>query len=245
MKLRFAFSLVAMLLTLLLATSPLEAQKKKRDLDETEKVETDPVADLATAHYLIDYARKTKSPEALITAAQILHRMKPVKQLDVKASSSIDAEPKKTTEVASDALPDLKTEAVELLAEAKKLSANDPHIVALADAITNRATRGAVDGPRMFAKPLLAGGSDTFTIRFDPGLPVQIAVMGQGNAKLRVMLSYRASIDGVLASSVPLGKSEGLVGRVSFMAPVADHVTVYVSVRNLGKVPTAYRLVTN
>jgi hypothetical protein len=247
MKLRILFATIACLFSITLATSPLEAQKKKERLDpsEKQKVETDPVEALATTQSLIEYGRNTKSPEALITAAGILHRLKPAKPLDVKATSSTEADPKKTTEVGSDALPDFKAEAKELLAEAKKLSANDPHIVALADAVASRATRGASDGPRMFQKPLYAGASDTFTIRFDPGYPVQLAVMGQGNAKLRISIHYRATIDGVISSDIPLGKSEGFVGRIGFMAPVADRVTVYVSVRNLGKVPTTYRLATN
>jgi hypothetical protein len=251
MRARLHLGVLAILMVLTLTFAPLEAQEKKDSIaTDKKKVETDPVADLATAHYLADYGRNTKSPEALIAAAGILQRMQPVKMLDVKAESSTEADPKKITKSASEPLPDLRAEAADLLAEAKKLSANDPHVVALADALAGRpapaaSTRGAADSPRMYVKPINPGGTDYFTIPVQPGFPMQLAVIGQGNARLRVNIWYRATIDGVVTSDVPLGASNGVMGRIGFMAPAADSMTLHVTIRNLGKAPTAYRLITN
>ena len=116
----------------LLAWSPVPARCRDKPADEPKD---DPgvenVGCLATAYKLVDYGRKTKSPEALITAAGILRRMPPAVPLKAQAEDPKQSPPLKD-------LPSLREEADKLLVEAKEMSKNDAVIVALADIVVNR-----------------------------------------------------------------------------------------------------------
>ena len=122
--------------------------------------EADAVQQLGLAHSLIEYGRKNKAPEALITAARIL-----------AANSTVELAEKPTHEAAPDAP---KTETKDkpasddspkaLLEEAKKLSKDNPAIVALADSL--ELSRGAVGGPKQAVSVVLPLASDVYNVNF-------------------------------------------------------------------------------
>lgn len=143
----------------------------------------DNVANLAMAHQLIQYGRKHKAPEALITAAGILAKI-PTTPLDAKPTSQRTpnapaggSDPKK---------PAAEITPAALLAEAKKLGGNNPAIAALADSIAQsiETPRGRVGGPGEKVAVVPAFSTDVYTITFRGGEPAIVGVKGDGDTRL-------------------------------------------------------------
>jgi hypothetical protein len=195
----------------------------------------DAVAEIGTAFRLIEYGRKTKSPEALIAAAGILRRVPAA--VPIKADEEADA-PKQEK---ADELPSLRQQAEELLAEAKTMANNDPHVVAVADSVGNRkTTRGLATGPQMAQRALPPNSSTSWTLKLVPGAPVVVAVQGAGNTPLRVVVRYYGG-----GNDFQVANSEGVVGQASFVAPAFPNGRVHISVRNIGQAPTMFRVAVN
>jgi hypothetical protein len=151
---------------------PEVASKAKPSAD------ADAVKQLHLAHSLIEYGRKNKAPEALITAARIL-----------AAQGTSEMKEKPTHEKAADApKADKKDKAASdnspkaLLEEAKKLSKDNPAVVALANSV--ELSRGAVGGPKRNVDVVAALATDQYKIAFRGGEIARVAVSGDGDTRL-------------------------------------------------------------
>lgn len=169
-----------------------EVKKKESNISIEAKAKPNPVAEdvanLSLAHSLIQYGRKTNSPEALITAAGILAKVKTSKIAAAPKQEKNQPEPSGKVAARTEGVAPQNTPAA-LLAEAKKMSSNSPPVVALADqvamAIGQQVTlRGAVGGPKSAAIRLPAYTSDVYTAEFYGGEIAKVAVVGDGYTDL-------------------------------------------------------------
>jgi len=171
---------------LLVVAAPLTAQEKtgtnQAPPEAAAKAAPSPNADavqqIHLAHCLIEYGRKNKAPEALITAARIL-----------AANGTVDLEQKPTHETAPDApkgekkdKPACDNSPKALIEEAKALSNNDAAIVALANSI--EISRGAVGGPKRIVEVVEPAQADVYKITFRGGEVARVAVSGDGDTRL-------------------------------------------------------------
>lgn len=172
------------------------AEKAKKDANvapagAADKAKPDPNAEalgqIALANSLVQYARKNKSPEALVTAAHILGTT-PTRPLDVKPTTEKDAKTPQATTVEKKETKPNQNEPTSLLAEAKKMSSNDPHIVGIADQVERsigKKPRGAVGGPKVgLGKTASAYSTDVYTITFRGGEYARVILSGDGDTDL-------------------------------------------------------------
>lgn len=183
------YSALALASALLLAVVvPLTAEEKKgTNQAPTEmaakakmSADADAVQSLRLAHSLIAYGRKNKAPEALITAARILstHGTSELKEKATheKAAEAAKAEKTKKDTKVADNSPKA------LLEEAKKLSNNNPAVIALANSV--ELSRGAVGGPKRKVDEVNPLAADRYKIEFRGGEVARVLVSGDGDTRL-------------------------------------------------------------
>jgi len=145
---------------------------------------------MAMAHSLAKYGRQAKSPTALIAAAEILGAI-PTTPLKAKPEHRRDegsanapagrAEERARGQQARD------NEPASLLAEAKAMADDDPHVVALADRVARaleERPRGAVGGPHREVHVVSAHSSDRFVVPFHSDELAAVALSGDGSTDL-------------------------------------------------------------
>jgi len=213
---------------------------KKGETNSTEKGKTTPAAqavqDLALAYSLIDYGRKHKSPEALITAARILGTVPTSKlKAEVTTEKSSDAgKPGKKSASTADNSPSA------LLGEARSMAGNNKHIVALAeqaaDAIAEK-SRGRVGGARLYRRNAPAYTTVIYRISFRGGRIARVLVRGDHDTDLDL---YVYDKYGHLVASTTGPFDTCFVQWVpTWTGPFTVHV------RNRGGVYNRYTMVTN
>jgi len=161
---------------------------------EAAKVKANPAAEdvlrMALADALIRYGRDAQSPEALITAAQILGGIR-TSPLGVTPERLADATPPAEQGQKDTQRP--SSDPQSLLDEAKDISSEDPHIVALADRVAaaiakmregTAAARGAVGGPKYTLERVLPGSTDVYRVSFRAGETARVMVSGDGDTDL-------------------------------------------------------------
>ena len=224
---------------LLAVAAPLTAQEKKgtnqappeNAAQAKPSAEADSVQQIHLAHSLIEYGRKNKAPEALITAARILAANGTV-ALEEKPTheappgSSIG---EKKNKPASDNSPKA------LLDEAKELSNNNPAVVALANSV--ELPRGAVGGPRQTVEVVEPLHADVFKITFRGGEVARAAVSGDGDTRLDLYV-YDEN-DNLVTSQVGPGDD-----CLASWVPKWTGVFI-IKVVNRGSVPNRYVIATN
>jgi len=200
--------------------------------------EAEAVAQVGLAQSLMKYGRANKSPQALITAAEILGRIKPRANQN-EPTTKQEAKPTTAPKARShtERLPD---DPQSLLAEAKKMAPGDSYIAALADRVSSlleERKRGRVPGPIVVRNRVPAYSSQTYTWQFYGGEVARVAVSGDGDTDLDLYVydargnligSDTDSSDDCIASWVPIWTG-----------------TFHVKVVNRGSVYNDYALATN
>jgi len=171
---------------LLTVAAPLTAQEKKgtnqappeNAAQAKSSAEADSVQQIHLAHSLIEYGRKNKAPEALITAARILAANGTVPLEEKPTQEGTPGAPKggKKDKPASDNSPKA------LLDEAKELSNNNPAVVTLANSV--ELSRGAVGGPKRVVEVVEPLQADVYKITFRGEEVARAAVSGDGDTRL-------------------------------------------------------------
>lgn len=199
------------------------------------KVSITGVQQFAMAQELVKYGRKKKSPEALITAAEILGKakVKPItgKSASVKPAFAVESKGEKKVAKPGGADP------MALLDEAKTMSGNDPGIAALADkvATTIGVSRGA--GHKLAADKVLAHDTDAYKITFEGGETAQVVVSGDGDTDLDLFVYDQNG--NLVVSDTDTGDDCLVEWKPVWTGPFT------VKVKNLGGVYNEYVLVTN
>ncbi len=214
------YSALALVSVLLLAAVPLVAGGLARDEEKKgtnqaqpeaaakakPSANADAVQQMHLAHSLIEYGRKNEAPEALITAARILaahgtSELKATPTLKTPADAPKAAENDKKA-------PDNSPKA--LLEEAKKLSKNNPAVIALANSV--ELTRGAAAGPQFKLAALSPRATAEYQLEFRGGEFALVTVAGDGDTRLdlyiydangRLVTSHVGPGDKRLTSWVP------------------------------------------
>jgi hypothetical protein len=206
--------------------SPPEAAAEIKPSAEAEAVQR-----IHLAHSLIEYGRKNKAPEALITAARIL-----------AAHGTVALDAKKTLEAPSGAAaaekkdkPASDTSPRALLDEAKQLSRTDPAIVALANSV--EILRGAVGGPKHVTEVVQPLSIDVYRIAFRGNEVARVALSGDGDTRLDLYVYDE--------SGIPITSAVG-PGDDCLVSWVPRWTGLFViKVVNRGRVPNRYVMVTN
>lgn len=150
------------------------------------------VSVLNQAGQLVRYARENESPLAMLTAVQMIERVKyqeksdrlGVKKSDVSTQSGKDEAKADQKELNSEVTFDTQ----KLLAEAKGWAKGNPQITALIDAEaakhSSTGTLGATTGPIVHHDHVYARHYDDFAITFFAGELARVAVIGNGGTDL-------------------------------------------------------------
>jgi hypothetical protein len=167
------------------AKKGVNRSEEKKDGEAKANPTARAVTEMATADSLIKFGRKYRSPIALITAAEILGKIQSV---------PIDKPPTtKSDQAKSDEHGESKKGFVEtnapasLLAEAKKMSSNDTHVIAIADRVAtslDEKPKGRSPGPFRGVYVIPGHSSQTFLWTFRGDETAVVALSGDGDSDL-------------------------------------------------------------
>jgi hypothetical protein len=236
---RSTYSALTLVSVLLAVAAPAMAQEKTgtNQAPQADAAQAKPSADadsvqqIHLAHSLIEYGRKNKAPEALITAARIL-----------AANGSVELDQKPTHEAAPDApkgekkdKPVCDNSPKALLQEAKDLSGSNPAVVALANSV--ELSRDAVGGPKRIVEVVEPLQADVYKITFRGGEVARTAVSGDGDTRLDL---YVYDENGNLVTS-QVGPGDDCLAS---WVPKWTGVFI-IKVVNRGRLPNRYAMATN
>jgi len=197
--------------------------------------EAEAVGQITMAEDLIDYGRKQKAPEALITAARILGSIPAGKTGDQKPETE---KPDKAPP-AGEKRPVMSHKPADLLAEAKKMAPDDKTIATLADEVAKilaEKPKGVSTGPASVSNGIDAGATDTWRYNFAGGEYARVDVYGDGASDLSLT---------ILDGSGPrfLGPFTGTHCWAYWTPPADGRYTV--KIYNVGGNTTSYTMNTN
>jgi hypothetical protein len=144
------------------------------------------IANRALANQLVGFGRKNKSPEALITAAEVLGKLPASEEGTEKPKTEKNPGTDKEAPPAKEGKK-TKLEPLALLDEAKKMSEGDPHVVAIADRVAKtleEKPRGVIPAPVHVSGAVAPGYHDTWTFNYRGGEIGRVNITGDGNANL-------------------------------------------------------------
>jgi hypothetical protein len=147
------------------------------------------VSVLNQAGELVRYARENQSALAMLTAVQMLERVRVQDDRATKPSSEKD--PKIQVEAGKKGkTPEPTLDPQKLLAEAKPWAQKDAHVRALIDAEASKTkssaggTLGGTGGPVLKFDRVEGGYKDTWKLNFRGGELARVAVIGDGDTDL-------------------------------------------------------------
>ena len=159
----------------LLMANLLFSQEEKKDQTPAQSKE---MGFTILAQQLCDYGYAKKDPLSLLAAAKIISS-NPVKEFVPKTVAS----PEKTKGTAPTD-PSVLLNPQKLLDDAKKMSNNDPSIVALANQITFPKSKGSPQGVQVIYDYIEPGATKEYTCVFIATELAEVAVIGDGQADL-------------------------------------------------------------
>ncbi len=227
--------------------SPAAGADRKEDARAKDRA--DAVLSLALAHDLEGQGRKSKSPLALIAAAEILHKIKlPPEDLNVEPKVEVK-EGKPVPEGKVPPPPSLKEQEQLLLADARslidRLVRTNEVRTAEAEALRTMAARvekmkverGAVGGPKQRNGFLRPGYTHAYRLDFEGEVTALVRVFGNEKTSLQVTVTDETGkVCGVDAGYNPGG---------TWLPELAGVHAFTIRVTNSGTTGTPYRLVTN
>lgn len=194
--------------------------------------QTQAVATAAMASQLRAYGDRNKDPMALISAARILQEVgvrdeprKPTTKADKPAATGMAQPAARDDSVAG------------ILARAKEYAKGRADLIALANEVEKSTTRGRTGGPAGTVTNVQANSRDTFDISFRGGEPALVAISGDGDTDLDLLVYDE---NGRL-----ICRADGFTDDEICRWTPAWTATFRVVVVNLGRVYNRYRLWTN
>ena len=220
--------------SMLFAVSAFAQQQQSQPAAETNPKTVSPVAQqLSMADQLVRYGYQTKTALPLIQAVQIY------KALNVQPATDGQAKQAEGTDTTSESLQKtdvVSYEVTQLLADATKFADGNKTLLALVkDA--EKATQGRVGGPIVRYDRVLAGNTDTWTIRFRGGEDAYVSVSGDGDTDLDLYV-YDENMNLITSDT------DGTDYCVCRFRPKWTGV-FYIKIKNWGRVYNRYTLRTN
>ncbi len=234
---------------LLAGLSAAAAGKEGTKGDTRTRDRADAVVSLTLAHDLEEQGRRTQSPLALVTAAEILHKIKlPLE--DLKEEPKVEVkEGKAPEEEKVEPPPSLKEQEAVLLADARslieRLLKKGELTGTEADALRTMVTRvekmklerGAVGGPKQRNGMLNPGSTHAYRLLFQGQVTAYVRVFGNEKTSLQVTVTD--------AEGKVCGVDSGYNPGGTWVPPLAGERPFTIRVTNNGTEKVAYRLVTN
>ena len=134
------------------------------------------VRQLYLADEVADYGHEARNPMALIVAAEMITQ-----------ASARDVEQAKTTGgkgTAGDKAAKPARDVASLLGEARALSGQNAALLAAIDRVAASESKGRSNGPGQVSERVLAGDTDSYTLRFDGEEQAAVVVVGDGDTDL-------------------------------------------------------------
>jgi hypothetical protein len=144
-----------------------------------------PVANLAMAQNLYAYGMASKNALAVLAAAQI------TMSIDVTdVEREVENKPTEGADATEDGEgTDSPVTAEAMLASARELAAGDETILGLIEDAEAEGARGRIGGPSRTLSRLKAGRTDIFRVPFYGGRLAELAVIGDGDADLDLLVT--------------------------------------------------------
>lgn len=219
----------------LVALSPLAMAQDKTGENQSATLDgaTGPVATVALAQSLYAYGVANGDALSVVAAARLMSTIE-----IGEAERSAETKPTEGAQVAADdGDDDTPADLAAMLATARELAGDDATLTGLIDDIEAAGARGRIGGPSRTLSRLRAGYTDVWTVPFYGGSLAEVAVVGDGDADLDVVITdengnticYDNSYsDKVYCSWTP--RWDG---------------AFYVTVMNVGAVRNSYYILTN
>lgn len=212
-----------------------EAQKGQ-NVDRAKKG-TSPQADAVemgtVADHLVQYGDKNKDALAMITAARLL------KQIGVRDEQRTKKSEGKPTEGADkQAAAQPRDHSINgILTRAREYAGGRKDLLALADEAGKEGSRGAASGPIRHIDRVEPGRSDVYTVTFRGGEPAIVAISGDGDTDLDLMVLDQNG--NRICVSNGAGDDEACRWLPRWTGPFV------IRVQNLGRVYNQYRMWSN
>jgi hypothetical protein len=162
------------IITFVMVTNLLFAQEENKDQTPPQSKE---MSLTILAQQLSNYGYAKNDPLSLLAAAKIISS-NPVKEFVPKSTSP--EKPKGTASID----PSVMLNPQKMLDDAKKMSNNDPSIVALASQITFPKSKGSPQGIQVIRDFIAPGVTKEYTCVFLANELAEVAVIGDGRADL-------------------------------------------------------------
>ncbi|MCB9760926.1 MAG: hypothetical protein H6739_13895 [Alphaproteobacteria bacterium] len=212
-----------------------EGTAPNRSVEKAEAQASSAVADVATAAALVDWGRANKSPEALVTAAQMIVSLPEGATAESRKKESVQGKGE-AGEKAEGAALSLDPAALVSEAAAMAKAAGNKDLAKHLGKMTV-STRGATGGPKYVVEQVLANATDVYVVSFNGLEQAEVALAGDGDTDLDLFVfdEYGNQI----ASDVSYADK----AYVSWTPKWTGNFRV--EVRNRGNVYNRYVLVTN
>lgn len=210
----------------------VNAQESSTEVSESMEY-SETVDLLATASRLIKYGYKTKDALPLIQAVEIY------KRIGIRPESEVGQKTTVVDSVAADVVSEKQIlplfDAQQLLEDAAKFADGDQNLLNIIQSVSD--TRGGLGGPVPHTGVIKPYSTDAHIIAFEGGEVAVVTVVGDGDTNLDL---YIYDING---QPIVCDNSSNLDCCTSF---VPDQTAEFiVKVRNLGRMPNYYYIVTN
>jgi len=203
------------------------------------------VALVSQAGELVHYARENESPLAMLTAVQMIRRVR-LQEGNARVGSK-QSETKEGGKEAKEGTkgqtPAPTLDGQKLLAEAKTWAKGDPHLLALIEAesakpgAASSLTLGVVDGPINQKDRVEARTTDLYKLTFRGGELARIAVIGDGDTDLDLYVYDESGNE--------IAKDVDRTDRCLVEWTPRRTGQFQVRIVNLGRVHNQYLLITN
>ena len=192
------------------------------------------VSQIALAQDLFDYATGNRNAVAALAAAQI---MAGVDVEDVERPKSTEANTDVMVEDGGDGVADAPADAKMMFAAASEFAGGDPAITGLIEDAMAEGSRGRIGGASRTLSRLPAGDIDIFEVPFYGGSFAEIAIIGDGDSDLALLVTDENG------NTICLDKSYSDQLYCSF-TPAWNGFFV-VAVANVGRLRNSYYILTN
>ena len=227
------FALSTTLFAALTCAAPSFADKTGANADPGTPGADSAVAQLTMAQQLYAYGVEADDPLAMLTAARITGAI----------STEDVAREAKTEKIADLDITeegegvDAPVDAAMMLAAAKDAAGEDPAFLALIEDAEAEGSRGRIGGPSKTLSRLRAGHTDVFEVPFYGGRLAELAILGDGDADLDLVVTDENG------NTICLDRSFSDKLYCSF-TPRWDGY-FYVGVKNMGRIRNSYYILTN